>query len=312
VFEHIGMVPLTLVFDNATGVGHRIAWDGVSVVKAFALFCSHYRLETRFCNPYSGNEKGSVENAVGFLRRNIMVPLLNAESYERLTRYLLERCDALAGKTHYRKDRLITDLFDEEKTCMRPLPRIAYDAVCWQERKADTDGRVKIDSNYYLAGPSWRGWSLDVGLRAFDVEIRDHNGRNITRLPRVYGDSPVTVRDPAVLLPALSKKTNAWPDCTIRDDFPAKLRQAIDHMNMKDRRRVFRLISKASDVSGFQAAVGAAQYAVEQGHQLDEDSIIAMARRIAGGEKPYEQQAPNLTGYDVFMKSHDTRAENEM
>jgi hypothetical protein len=115
-----------------------------------------------------------------------------------------------------------------------------------------------------------------------------------------------------VLLPALSKKTNAWPDCTIRDDFPAKLRQAIDHMNMKDRRRVFRLISKASDVSGFQAAVGAAQYAVEQGHQLDEDSIIAMARRIAGGEKPYEQQAPNLTGYDVFMKSHDTRAENEM
>ncbi len=27
-----------------------------------------------------------------------------------------------------------------------------------------------------------------------------------------------------------------------------------------------------------------------------------MARRIAAGEKPYEQSVPDLTGYDVFMK----------
>ena len=74
VFEHIGAVPLTLVLDNATGAGHRIAWDKVTVVHVFELFVEHYRLETRFCNPNSGDEKGSVENAVGFLRRNIMAP----------------------------------------------------------------------------------------------------------------------------------------------------------------------------------------------------------------------------------------------
>mgnify|MGYP002242468197 CR=1 FL=1 len=85
VFEHIGAVPLTLVLDNATGAGHRIAWDKVTVVHVFELFVEHYRLETRFCNPNSGNEKGSVENAVGFLRRNIMVPMLNAESHGQLT-----------------------------------------------------------------------------------------------------------------------------------------------------------------------------------------------------------------------------------
>ena len=65
MFEHIGAVPLTLVLDNATGAGHRIAWDKVTVVHVFELFVEHYRLETRFCNPNSGNEKGSVENAVG-------------------------------------------------------------------------------------------------------------------------------------------------------------------------------------------------------------------------------------------------------
>ncbi|WP_437340170.1 IS21 family transposase [Bifidobacterium breve] len=74
ILDHIGMAPRVLVLDNATGAGLRVAWNKVTVVRVFAMFCDHYRLETRSCNPYSGNEKGSVENAVGFLRRNLMAP----------------------------------------------------------------------------------------------------------------------------------------------------------------------------------------------------------------------------------------------
>ena len=302
VFEHIGAVPLTLVLDNATGAGHRIAWDKVTVVHVFELFVEHYRLETRFCNPNSGNEKGSVENAVGFLRRNIMVPMLNAESHGQLTRYMLERCDAMAKETHYRKGAPIGGLFAGEKMDMQPLPAKPYDAIRWEVRKADKDGRVQIDGNYYLAGPSWRGWTLDVGLRAFDVTIRTQDGRTCARLPRVYGDSPATVRNPATLLPALSRKTHAWTDSTIRDDFPDKLRIAIDRMDAKTRRTTFRVIAKASAASGFEAAVRAGEHLVEQGHAIDEASVTTMARRIAAGEKPYEQSVPDLTGYDVFMK----------
>ena len=287
VFEHIGAVPLTLVLDNATGAGHRVAWDRVSIVKVFELFVEHYRLETRFCNPNSGNEKGSVENAVGFLRRNIMVPLLNAESYAQLTRYMLERCDAMAKETHYRKGAPIGGLFAEEKA------------------------EMQVDGNHYLAGPSWRGWTLDVALRAFDVTIRTQDGRTCARLPRVYGDSPATIRDPATLLPALGRKTNAWPDSTIRDDFPDKLRLAIDRMDAKARRNAFRLISRTSDACGFEPAVEAGEHLVEQGHPLDEASLTTMARRIASGEKPYEQTAPDLTGYDVFMQPRGTRERKE-
>ena len=69
VFSHAGMVPRVLVFDNATGVGHRRADGTVTQTRLFSLFCAHYGFETRFCNPYSGWEKGSTENAVGFLRR---------------------------------------------------------------------------------------------------------------------------------------------------------------------------------------------------------------------------------------------------
>ncbi|MCB5513305.1 IS21 family transposase, partial [Erysipelatoclostridium ramosum] len=115
----------------------------------------------------------------------------------------------------------------------QPLPSKPYDAIRWEVRKADKDGRVQVDGNHYLAGPSWRGWTLGGGLRAFDVTIRTQDGRTCARLPRVYGDSPATIRDPATLLPALGRKTNAWPDSTIRDDFPDKLRLAIDRMDAK-------------------------------------------------------------------------------
>ena len=123
IFDHIGMAPRVLVLDNATGAGHRVAWNKVTVVRVFAMFCDHYRLEARFCNPYSGNEKGSVENAVGFLRRNLMVPKPNAESHRQLTRHLLSRCDAIADADHYRSGRPIRELFDEDRGEMQPLPR---------------------------------------------------------------------------------------------------------------------------------------------------------------------------------------------
>lgn len=167
VFDHIGVAPRVMVFDNATGAGHRVAWDRVTVVDVFQRFIEHYRIEVRFCNPQSGNEKGSVENAVGFLRRNVMVPLLNAESYAQLSRFMLSRCDEIARRPHYRLKTPVGDLFADERALMQRLPSRPFDACRWEVRKADKEGVVEVDSHRYLAGPSWHGWTLDVGLRAF-------------------------------------------------------------------------------------------------------------------------------------------------
>ena len=52
---------------------------------------------------------------------------------------------------------------------MAPMPGTRFDACRWEVRKADGEGCAGVDSHRYLAGPSWRGWTLDVGLRAFDA-----------------------------------------------------------------------------------------------------------------------------------------------
>ena len=66
VFERTGMTPKVVVFDNATGVGHRNSDGTAARTRLFSLFCAHYGFEPRFRDPYSGHGKGSVENAVGF------------------------------------------------------------------------------------------------------------------------------------------------------------------------------------------------------------------------------------------------------
>lgn len=113
VFEHIGGVPPVIVMDNATGAGRRNARGEVAPAAVFDAFLAHHRIDARFCNPYSGWEKGSVENAVGFLRRNLMSPPPGGgETHEQLGRTMLDRCDALAASSrHCRRDVVIGDAF---------------------------------------------------------------------------------------------------------------------------------------------------------------------------------------------------------
>ena len=55
VFEHVGGVPHTLVLDNATEAGRRLA-GVVRESGLFTAFRQHLGFEVRFCNPYAGHD----------------------------------------------------------------------------------------------------------------------------------------------------------------------------------------------------------------------------------------------------------------
>ena len=50
----------------------------------YSQLAAHYGFEPVFCNPASGNEKGLVENLVGYIRRNVCVPLPRVKSLDEL------------------------------------------------------------------------------------------------------------------------------------------------------------------------------------------------------------------------------------
>ena len=299
VFDHVGGVPPEAVLDNATEAGRRIA----GVVRESSLFSSfraHTGMRTKYCNPYSGHEKGSVENAVGFLRRNMMVPLPVVSSVAELNAHLLARCDALLAEPHYRTGRPVRDMFAEDRAAMLPLPGTPFDAVRWEPRTADRDGRVEVDGVLYLAGPSWHGWHLLVGLRARSVEVADERGRHIVTLPRKWRDDGETVRDPASLIPALSARPRAWDESPVRRDLPAALVGAIDRMGAADRRRTLRSVEGAARRSGVAAAAEAATEIAASGRVPDDASVDVLARRIAQGAVG-AAGAADLSVYDSFI-----------
>ena len=69
-------------------------------------------------NPESGWEKENVENKVGYLRRNELVPVPRFNDLAEENRHLLERCESDMQREHYDDDdnRFISELFEEDNS----------------------------------------------------------------------------------------------------------------------------------------------------------------------------------------------------
>lgn len=299
VFEHVDAAPTKLVFDNATGVGHRRSDGQVTSTHVFDAFRAHYRCGVELGNPYSGNEKGSVENAVGFIRRNLMVPIPHVRTLAGLSDALLARCDDLAAATHYRKGQSINTLFETDRATMLGLPGIGFDACRWESRVVDKVGNIVIDGARYLAGARLSGQAVNVGLRAATVTILDAAGTQVARLPRAYGDTPATVHDPAGLLAVLVRKPRAWEQSILRADTPEALTRALDDAGPAERSRLLRILAATANTEGFTVAAAAMERIITAGATPQRAETLMLAKRITQGESTPERHV-DLSVYDRF------------
>lgn len=300
VFERTGMTPKVVVFGNATGVGHRNSDGTAARTRLSSLFCAHYGFEPRFRDPYSGHEKGSVENAVGFAGRNLMVPMPSAESFQTLTRVWLDECERVAGSDHYRHDVPVIELFEAEKDHMLPLPGVRFDPCDWRSVKTDKTGAVTIDANRYLAGPKWRSMRLQAGVRVFEIELRGPDGETITTLERIWGHSAKTQVDPASLLAIIARKPRIWGESPIRNDFPETVRALLDRMDARTRSNLLDDIRAVAADCGFAATVKAVETVINAGRTVDRAAIGTCAKRILEGAGTEGGQ--DLKRYDKYMK----------
>ena len=155
-FEWFGGVPSECLYDNLKTAVTKIIKGSPDreETKQFSSLRSHYLFDSQFCNVRSGNEKGAVENLVGYARRNTMVPVPDVPDLETLNAKLLNWCER-------EKDRH-RDKWEQEQKALRPLPLYSFDTSTTNSAIVSSTGLVTFDRNVYSVPPENAGKSVTV------------------------------------------------------------------------------------------------------------------------------------------------------
>ena len=207
-FDFFGKVPNSILYDNTRLAVARILGDGTRArTRVFSELQSHYVFADRFGRPGKGNDKGKVEGLVGWTRRNLLVPLPRAVSFEALNAKLIDGCRArhgarLRGNTETIGERLARDL-----ACFHDLPPTPYDACEKRAGRVSSLSLVRYRGTDYSV-PTAYG-HREVLIRGYVHEVVISCGAEIiARHVRSY-EREDFVFDPLHYLALLEQKTGA-------------------------------------------------------------------------------------------------------
>ena len=195
-FETFGGLPQRVIVDNCKcAVLRHSPYGVVKFNPRYADFAGHYGFEPVACNPRSPNEKGRVENAVGYIKKNLM-PGRTFTSLEAANAALREWLDKVANvRLHGTTKKRPVDIFDAvERPVLQPLPVRPFDCSVVHMRRADVRCRFSFDGNSYSVPEPCAGQRLTVKASADRVLVYDRESL-VARHVRSY-DRNQSIVDP--------------------------------------------------------------------------------------------------------------------
>jgi len=149
-FHFLGGVPTLIEFDNGkVQVAKIYQLRGETPTEGLTQVMSAYLFKHHFCRIYQPQEKGHVESAVKYVRKNFMVPLPQFPTFAEFNEYLEQKCRDEFSKTSAMKDKTIGELFAEEQSSLIPLPPTDFEARRIEMRRANSLSLVRFDCNDY-------------------------------------------------------------------------------------------------------------------------------------------------------------------
>ena len=180
-------VLLTVTYDNLKAAVLKVlTGKNRQEQDKFISLRSHYLFESIFCNVRRGNEKGQIENLVGYAKRNFLTPMPHVNSMDELNEILLARCEKYA-QTHKVPGTNLTiqEAWEEEKKLLLPLPARPFDCFNYAEVKANKSQLIRYDNNFYSVPAMWAGRSLTLKAYVYRIEI--YGDRQLVAVhPRTY------------------------------------------------------------------------------------------------------------------------------
>jgi len=128
-FDFFGGVPTRISYDNSkiavtkfTGLHERC------LTREFLRLQAHFAFNTFFCRVRQAHEKGHVENGVGYVRRNFLVPVPQADSWDSLNTQLASACQREFERAAAAGQHSTAELLAADRAAFLPLPAEPFEA----------------------------------------------------------------------------------------------------------------------------------------------------------------------------------------
>ena len=242
---------------------------------------------------------------MGFIRRNLLTPIVEVDSMEAVNQDLFGACEQLQGdREHYRKGRTTNELFEADRLALRELPRAVFKAVSYQQMRTDRYGGITLGKHHYSGDPNRSLTGVVIQVGAHHIAILDATTHEvIASHARQYGQEPTDSVDVVSQLRVLAFKSRGWRNSSIRSELPTDLVGALDKMETTPRRHALAKLAESMEMSGVDATLQAVSEVQTHGRDMDFTAVGALAARIRGyGLDPTPLPGPDLTIYDTLKE----------
>ena len=177
-FEFFGGLPEKIMVDRCkVAIIKDVPYSEPIPNPRYKDFSDYYGFKIKACAKAAGNEKGRVENAVKFVKINLLGGL-EISSIDGLNELATEWRDQIANvRIHGRTQKRPLDMLVLEKKALKPLPKVPYDcSVVVSGKRANNQCQVSFDSNRYSvphAYASTNGIYLKVSPKTVAIYYRN-------------------------------------------------------------------------------------------------------------------------------------------
>lgn len=185
--EFFGGAPGQILIDNLkTGVLAHPVGEKATFHPRYLDFAAHYGFSPSACNVRKANEKGRVENGVGYVKKNFLAGLELPPSLAALNTAARHWMDTISNvRVHGETHKVPADLFAVEKQRLKPLPAHPADTGVIRPVRVTNRCRVALDTNRYSVPALYASQRLT--LKVFADRLCLYHAENLVAThPRSY------------------------------------------------------------------------------------------------------------------------------
>jgi transposase len=162
-FEFFGGIPKKVMVDNLkSAVLTRVLGEAPVFNPKYLDFAMHCGFTIAPCNVGKGNEKGRVENGVGYVKKNFLAGL-ELPDFSALNPAARQWLDTVANvRLHSETREQPVQAWHHERPYLSPLPLHPFDIATVSQVRASRQFRITLETNHYSVPAHYAGQALTL------------------------------------------------------------------------------------------------------------------------------------------------------